>query len=462
MSRTPERILVKKLAIRDDQSRADLTLDFSKGKMDLTFSGNLLHETLTGLFRQEAFQFGWIRGDVTGHVNLDQPMESTIRGFLEGEGLVPPFELPAPVIINRISLKASGQTILLDPLVITAGDQAHTITGSVLAAADGWRLDLKTDELDWEKLKPLFGGSDKGESGLPSEMKEAKKTSVPMRVNLRLNADSFSSGGWTARPFIGEILVRSEGVDVHVKEARICGVNISGTASFHAAETKFDLSAAAKQQPLEPALNCLTGKDLQISGTYNFSGSFINQGEKSPRMDTLQSEVVFKSKNGRIIHDVAVMRVLQYLNATELLKGKLPDAQKEGLAYSKLSIRGKIKNGVFVMKEFVLHGLAADITGRGTFDLSKRTVEAVYLVAPFTTADSVVKHVPVLKDVLGGSILTIPVRVSGSYDDPAVTPLSPEAVGDELGGMMKRILKLPFKLIEPVIPKPKAKNPSNP
>ncbi len=68
------------------------------------------------------------------------------------------------------------------------------------------------------------------------------------------------------------------------------------------------------------------------------------------------------------------------------------------------------------------------------------------------TVNRVVKLVPLVRDVLDGRLVAIPVTVTGSLKDPKVTPLSPSAIGDELLAMMKRAFGLPLKLIEPLIP----------
>jgi hypothetical protein len=54
--------------------------------------------------------------------------------------------------------------------------------------------------------------------------------------------------------------------------------------------------------------------------------------------------------------------------------------------------------------------------------------------------------------ILGGSLLSMPVRVSGELRDPKVAYFSPSQVGSELLAPMERILKIPFKVIDPFLP----------
>jgi len=69
-------------------------------------------------------------------------------------------------------------------------------------------------------------------------------------------------------------------------------------------------------------------------------------------------------------------------------------------------------------------------------------------VAPFKTVDALVRLIPPLSYVFGGNLIIVPVRVSGDLRDPKVTVLSPSAVGSELLAPMKRIINIPFKIID--------------
>ncbi|MGD9321312.1 MAG: hypothetical protein PVH99_15170, partial [Desulfobacteraceae bacterium] len=50
--------------------------------------------------------------------------------------------------------------------------------------------------------------------------------------------------------------------------------------------------------------------------------------------------------------------------------------------------------------------------------------------------------------VLQGTLIAVPVRVSGDLADPKVSPMSASAVGSSLLDVMKRTLELPFELME--------------
>ncbi len=67
--------------------------------------------------------------------------------------------------------------------------------------------------------------------------------------------------------------------------------------------------------------------------------------------------------------------------------------------------------------------------------------------------DSVVKFIPGINYLLGGTLVAIPISVSGSQADPQVQIMSASSVGSTLLDMGGRILNSPIKLIEAVTPK---------
>jgi hypothetical protein len=92
------------------------------------------------------------------------------------------------------------------------------------------------------------------------------------------------------------------------------------------------------------------------------------------------------------------------------------------------------------------------MVAEGTIDVNAETVDLTLLVAPLKTVDAVVSHIPILGHVLGGSLLTIPIKVKGRLQDPQVTPLDPSEVGSGLLRVMTRIVKLPVGLLNPLLP----------
>jgi uncharacterized protein YhdP len=149
------------------------------------------------------------------------------------------------------------------------------------------------------------------------------------------------------------------------------------------------------------------------------------------------------------------MRILEFINLSEIYRGKLPDLRKEGLDYNLIKIRGSLKKGKLMIEEATLDGSTLELAARGEIDLINQELSLTVLVAPLKTVDRIIKLIPMVNTIFAGTLITIPLRVHGSLNDPKVTALSPSAIGDELLAMMKRTLGLPFKVIEPFIPRKK-------
>ena len=97
----------------------------------------------------------------------------------------------------------------------------------------------------------------------------------------------------------------------------------------------------------------------------------------------------------------------------------------------------------------------------GDIDLINREMDLTVLVAPLKTVDRIVRKLPIINNILGGSLISIPFRATGKLSSPTVIPLSPTAVGSGVLGIMERTLKLPITLIQPLVTQSKAATPAD-
>ena len=145
-------------------------------------------------------------------------------------------------------------------------------------------------------------------------------------------------------------------------------------------------------------------------------------------------------------------RIFALVNVTEIFRGKFPDLRKEGFAYDAITVKGNLQKGKLNVEEAILDGSSMEIVGQGDIDLIAEKMDFTLLVAPLKTVDFVVRKIPLVRSILGGTLVSIPVKVKGDFANPTVSPLAASAVGSELGGIMKRTFRLPIKIIEPLRP----------
>jgi uncharacterized protein YhdP len=316
-------------------------------------------------------------------VVLDRPMESTAQGWLEGEGLVLPFQTQQPVLIDRFTVRATGRT-------------------------------------------------------------------------ARMTASSVAVGRWTVAPARVEVAPRVDHLSFTIQEAVVCDIHLTGEITLADDAMRINVTPSADGSNTETTLACLGAKGQRLTGTFDLSGDLSSSPTASAfgrtLLETLDGTVALTSRKGRVLEDSVAVRVLTYLNVTDLLRGTLSDPGREGLPYDSLVIRGVVKKGILSFDEAVFVSPQVRLVGQGAVNLPEQTIDLTVLAAPFPTTDAVVKKIPLIKDILAGSLVTIPLRVTGPLDKPEVKTLPPTAVAEGLANIMKRTLESPFRIMEPIFP----------
>jgi hypothetical protein len=248
------------------------------------------------------------------------------------------------------------------------------------------------------------------------------------------------------------VTITDRGWTMEVKETNLCGISVPGIVQVTATPPVLEVFPAAQGQSLNPALQCLFGEHMNVTGKFELSGRIEGNPKESPFSKGLTGELAFHARKGRIYRYELLSKIFAFLNLTELLRGKVPDIGKEGFAYNTMKAKAELSSGKLLIKEAIVDAKSMEIGCQGEVDLTDEQLDLRVLVAPLKTIDFIVKHIPGLNYVLGGTLVSFPVRVSGPLLDPTITPLSPTAVGEGLLGIMERALTLPLKIIEPVLP----------
>jgi len=236
-----------------------------------------------------------------------------------------------------------------------------------------------------------------------------------------------------------------------MSDATICGVMTPGTITVAPQGLTFAFKPVAQNQELQALLSCVGVKDELATGRYSLSADVTGGGTAAEISRSLQGHVQFHAASGRLYGMGITARALSILSAATGAVWAIPDITKEGLPYDDIKLRGDLKNGTLMLKEATFKGPSVGWAAEGSADLPERSLDLTLLVAPLKTVDTVVSRIPILGAVLGGSLVSVPVKVSGNFANPSVTPLSPSAVGKSLLNVMTRTLKLPMKVIEPAM-----------
>ncbi|MGD9321575.1 MAG: AsmA-like C-terminal domain-containing protein, partial [Desulfobacteraceae bacterium] len=442
---SPEEIKAKEF-IKDDVSQASLAFRLKGRELDLQFNGNLKKETLNNLFVQSGFFHGWLEGDFQAYISLDHPMKSTAQGHLMGEDLIFPRELEIPLEIDKISLKAKERHVDLEQATLVSGSQQMDLKGSLDFSPPGliFDMDLQSNGISWTDIEGLLGEGDK-----ENELEQGKESwDLPIQGTVKLKSEYLNYERFTWFPFHADITFAQNEIDVKVIQAKLCHIATPGSVKITPQDVSLDFDFASRDQELNPSLLCISGQSSDYTGRFDLLGKIKARGKGDKLLEALNGDLEFTARDGRIRRSVPLQRAFAYLNVTKSLRGQLPDMTRDEFIYNSITAKATFQNGKAIFNEAIIDSPSMEIITQGYVDYIKNEIDLLILVAPFKTLDWVVKKIPLVRRVLQGTLIAVPVRVSGDLADPKVSPMSASAVGSSLLDVMKRTVELPFELME--------------
>ncbi len=457
-------LAIDNLAVRDAESDARIALRLGDKMLSARFAGVLAHGTISRLLPESTVRQGRIEGNFQADIRRDRPGASEARGTLEARDLSVPLPGENPVAVETVSLEGRGNTIRVGRSAAAWAGQRFSLAGEILFAGDAVRLDmdLASDSLDVDKILAGLAaaktarapgtGAAGTESGAPGGEEGGRLYDFPVSGTLRVKAERLAWRRFAWSPLAAGIALSPERVEISVSDGAVCGVATPGTLSIAPGELSLNFDLSAADRNVGPVLECLTGKQYEMTGPFTFRGHVSGRGAPGALLRSLEGDFSFEAPKGRIRKFNLLSKILAVVNITELFRGKFPDLGTAGFAYNSISAGGTLEDGKLVLKRRArVDGTTMGILARGSVDIVDRKVDMVALVAPLRTIDAVIRRIPVLRYILRGSLVSIPVGVEGDLDDPKITVLPPSAIEKDMLGLLERILKAPVKIIEPFI-----------
>ncbi len=269
---------------------------------------------------------------------------------------------------------------------------------------------------------------------------------------INIDASTVSWNDFTWNPVKATVSFDHDKVDIKFSEATLCEIDSSGLLSVSGKDFVLDFTLEGKGLDVATSYSCLTDGRVKMTGSLDFSSKIHSEGQAGELMGNLQGPLEMNFTKGSIKQSKLLALILEVLNVTEIVKGRLPDLGSSGFAYSLLNLHGNFQGEKLVIDKIFMDGETLDILGQGELDFGQESVDIELLAAPFKTVDTVVKNIPGVNYLLAGSLVSIPVSIKGDLDDPKVRVMSVSSVGSGLLGLGGRIIKSPLKLIETLIP----------
>lgn len=433
-----------RIQIRDGEIQAILSTDWRSDQVALAFEGTLTSKTLDRLLLNNPFPSGRLKGDFQAAIVPAQPARSSAEGYLTATNIPVPLKMGPPIHLSRLQLTAEDNRLQIAPSAFLVDGNWHTLEGDIELAADRYHVDLQHEGAYFEMAL-----SDEPQTEAAHARYEPYlKLPVDGRIRSRLSLFKWGERRWV--PLKTTTTLAPGQWAIQFEEAELCGIQTTGTVVLKPQKVNVDLRHAAHHKSLNASLSCLVGKPDLIDGRFDLEGRLAGEAPLEMLGRSLDGHVKFKAEDGRIHRFDLLGRILATINLTELVRGKGSDLMGEGLAYRQIDIEAQLENNALTLDKALIDGASAEIAASGSLDLDADEIDMVVLVAPLKTVDALVKFTPIVNTWLEGTLVSIPVRVSGKIDDPDIVPMSPTAVGSSLINLLKNTVQLPIKLIEPL------------
>jgi hypothetical protein len=450
LTKTPDELTVHQISIRNRESDVKASIMFSKKTTDIAFKGVLTSDTIKAIFAQSKFSGSSLQGDFTANIDLKDPARSVAEGVIAGKKIPVPWGYDMPMVVQNISVEARGKRVLVNSVQLLMGEAKFSGKGTI-DTSKPWLfvdMDVSSNGFDFETVEKIVQGTKKSEGTAKTGFPE----NFPVKGILRIQSDFFKYHQFTWEPFRADVSFDGEKLSINPKRAVLCGISTTGEVDITANGAELDIALSAKEIELEPTVLCISDKRADITGKFQMKADLKAQGKFGAIAKSLNGSFSFSAKNGEIFRSRSIAKTLSLVNETEDFRGKLPDLDKTVISYHVLSAKGTIKENMVDVEEGILDASRFGILVHGQFDIETSTVDFNVLVTPVNNVQRFIGKIPVLGPILGGSLVSIPVKIKGNVRDPQVTFLSPSAVGDAFLGIIKRTIKLPVTIIQPVLP----------
>jgi hypothetical protein len=445
LMKQPQRFAVRNLTIEDGGRRGRMTFQVAKNKLDLSFNGELMEQTIDRIFASFPMKGTSLRGAIEINAGLEKPVRVSAQGQLSGSNLLIPLGTEN-ALLEKFSVEASGDSVQVRSAELRWGRSRLTVSGKVISAKDVLRVDVDVigDQLDWQELQQSFAVERK----LRHEENGGSNFIPAVEGTVRLKTNRLSFERFNLSPLELKAVITPSGIRAEIERAVVCGINATGRVAFAGKEIEVDLQLGANDAQLEPATVCVTSGSNDIKGIYSLKARLAGRGDREHLLPSLKGSFEISARDGEFVRAPATDATFDYLNGTGDFKFAFPDLDKETFPYRLVRVRGQIDGEVVVGDEIIVQSSSLNLTGRARIDLAHKQVDGKGIVAVLKPVDEVLSRIPVVSTIFGGSLLGIPVRVAGALSRPQVTYLSPADVGAELLNVPMRILGIPMEAIK--------------
>ena len=472
---TPERLHIKELSFYTPGEQGRLTLDLrrqSPTRLLFTWDGFAHAETIDSLFHYNNFMSGNYSGAFSFSYQADRPDATLFEGLLKARDLVWKGKEQKPsAIIRNLDVNGIGTQLKITELDFEIGAEKLSTRGQIAAEQDGIVVDVEllSSRLSKDSLTQLLSEMHHAKKifhGPSPEIVSTEESLLPAvwdftgRIGFKF--DFFSMSRETTAPYSESKPVNYNLQDLQgnmelapgeiyrsqIFSSALCGMAFTGFwYSDDNMGQKFTLITNPDEDfYLENVLPCLGIEQNFIEGAFALQADLYKESGV-----WYDGHVHIQSPQGRILKLKTLAKIFSIVNITDLLDPETMDLSKKGFPYSRLDIDTHIEKNKLILERAVVHGEGLNLFAKGDMDMDDLNADITLLIAPLKSVDTLISKVPIIGEpIVGedGSMVAIPVAIKGPLNDPKITALHPEAVGEAVLGLIKDTMMLPFNIFK--------------
>jgi Protein of unknown function/AsmA-like C-terminal region len=406
--------------------RVALTLDGeAQHRLDLDFAPDRLKGPIAADVTYTALPSG--RGEAVALLDLrsatlampeagwskppDQPASAKVVLDLDNEKIsgIPQIDVKAPGLDGRFVAQLTADRRQLDRVEIGRLVVGKSEVSGVVSrrSGGGWQADIHAPHVD---AQPLLKEAASGAPSVPSQplavtAKVERLVLGPQRELRQLSVGLVRTGG----------IWQSGRIEGHYSNGHRLSLRFGEDGGRHLVFQSEDFGAA---------LQAFDIADTVVGGRVTVEGQFAETSGKR----TLQAHI--DGENYTLVHAPVMAQLL----AVPSLTGFASMLSGSGLPFS--TLRGDVaySGSRLTLDRFLAFGESLGVTAEGWIDLDHDRLELHGTVAPAYLLNSIIGHVPIIGQILGGGsqgLFAANYRLSGPSGDPQVTvnPLSALAPG---------------------------------
>ncbi|MEM8588507.1 MAG: AsmA family protein [Pseudomonadota bacterium] len=349
---------------------------------------------------------------VSGTVDVNVPSLSGLMAWLGMQV----GDMPIDRVSANGAINAQGQTLAMSDLSFSADDLTGTanltMAGEPIPTVNG---SIALGRVDVDALSAGGGGGGASSAGGSGAASGGDAGGAPasrydmlneVAIDLDVSAEALAYSGVVTGPTSIDVTIDNGALALVIADTAVNDGSIGGSFSANAADRSIGLNVAVAGVAARPFLSTFADTDW-LSGTASIDLSLTGAGEtRSAILSSLGGNGSFMFRDGSIdgINIAGILRdPVQALSNPGMLETLSTD-------FAELSATTTIANGLASTNDLVMLAPIFRMTGEGTASLPASQLDFLFVPTLVATLEG-----------QGGQIqdgLAIPIRVTGSFDNP--------------------------------------------